>query len=250
MLKEAIDRIVGLGLAQHVTKESDRFEVNGLKVYSRPGGGLTPVPSREVRPPELEIQTLSGVVDYLKSPAETDVAEIVVQSPREVVVYGDVEYEGVALVRTVWLRSVAHVKPVTNTKHHGIPVVENQAPSTVVEILLTHFKDGGDRQGLLRMLSNITDGTITVSEDDGVTQRARVKVGPEAKEAAVPNPLRLLSELHTFPEVGPVEADWVVRLSAGPKVSLLLADPTLSSRCVRKVRDWLAANLPDQHIIA
>lgn len=211
MLKEFVDKIVSLAPV-------GRFQIHGREYADRPLGLVEP-PRSHV---PLELMTLTGLVDAVRAKLDD-------------------------LDPSVWLIEVK--------SHHGVRIVSRHTglygrrevllsaslndgelfpfgrflPREEFVIgLQSRFLQTGDVIGLLRQASSLEMSAVTLSEDDGVSQRTTVKQGMALKETVTVKGRVLLSPYRTFREVAQPPSEFVFRLRAKdgmvPECALFEAD--------------------------
>lgn len=119
------------------------------------------------------------------------------------------------------------------------------------------FADGGDREAVTILASNIVNTQQATYSDDGITQQAVIKTGITTKENAfVPNPVELIP-YRTFLEVDQPRSQFVFRINEGltgaPTFKLVTADGGLwKSQAVENIKRYLMealADIPDREKI-
>lgn len=139
----------------------------------------------------IEMNTLSSLVDYIKSNFDSRAKVFVhVKSPTKVEVYSvlDEDREREYMVEANALLPSFRFNDFINHEEFCIN-------------LQSKFVDNPDRALLLKFAGTVEAGSVAQYGDDGVTQKATVKVGVASKgDAIVPNPVSL-SAYRTFIEV-------------------------------------------------
>jgi hypothetical protein len=114
--------------------------------------------------------------------------------------------------------------------------------------LMAQFTPSGDRDKIIQLIGQLTDGTVRTYEDDGVTQKATARVGVQRKaEIDVPNPVRL-APYRTFREVEQPESEFIFRLRSReegpPEAALFEADGgAWYLMAIENIKAWLVKNL-------
>jgi len=181
MTKDALQYVVGLRKAETLKINGDTYVDRDIKRVDY-----------KLRADAIEMNTLTSLVDYLKAGIDTMADQMLVQvvSPTEV-------------------RLVSKLDD--DRKRERLVVVKALVPEfaygryleqeSFVIALLSKFKENNDRALLLKFAGTVKDESITQYGDDGVTQKATVKVGVASVEnAVVPNPVTL-QPFRTFVEV-------------------------------------------------
>lgn len=121
---------------------------------------------------------------------------------------------------------------------------------TMIIGLLALFADTPHRAEILRVIGNLSDDQSIGTQDDGVTQRATVKVGITLRDnATLPNPVSL-SPNRTFPEIEQPVSPFVFRMKsgggAGITTALFEADGgAWKNTAIASISDWLSERLPE-----
>ena len=117
--------------------------------------------------------------------------------------------------------------------------------------LQVRFVDEGDRNQIMRLLSNVSGETVKTSLDDGVSQVLEARVGVVTKsENTITNPVNL-TPYRTFRDVLQPSSPFILRFQAGtegtlPKVALMEADGgTWKLTAISRVHDWLEVEIPE-----
>lgn len=196
MIKEALQYIVGLSAP--VVQEI------GTETYSdKPLHRVDYTPLAK----SIQLSTLESLVDYIKS---------------------DVDYMGPSVGETMFIHVVSPTKVRmystlnANREREYIAEVTANVPEfgfnrwidheTFCIALQSKFLPNEDRALLLKFAGTVESGTIAEYGDDGVTQKATVKVGIAKKgEAVIPNPVKLIA-YRTFIEVEQPESQYIFRM--------------------------------------
>lgn len=201
MIKEALQYIVGLGEAN-------------VREYTLPDGKkamysdkpLNRLETKLWKADALELHTLTGLVDYIKSEtdefAEKMIAEV--HSPTMVRVYSQLDERR---EREILINAEAMVPDFcfgSFCEKEGFCIA-----------LQSNFIQNGDRDLLLKFTGTVEAGTVAQYGDDGVTQKATIKTGVASKgDAIVPNPVTL-KPYRTFFEVEQPESSFIFRMKEG-----------------------------------
>lgn len=151
----------------------------------------------------IEMSTLTGLVDYIKSQidASTDKMIVHVVSPTEVELISALDGDR---KRETLVRVTAQIPDF----QYGY-FMDNES---FLIALQSKFLKGDDRDLLLKFAGTVENGTVSQYSDDGVTQKATIKTGIASKgDALVPNPVSL-SPFRTFMEVEQPEGLFVFRM--------------------------------------
>lgn len=211
MIKKAFEYIVGLSCPW--------VEKIGDETYSdKPLHRISYVP----RAKSIEMNTLSSLIDYIKSGVDdfSDQMIIHVQSPTRVSMYSALDCE---------------------REREYVVEVNAQLPRFAFDQFQDHeaFCIGiqskciddpdTDKALLLKFAGTVEAGSVAEYGDDGITQKATVKTGIASKgEALVPNPVKL-KPFRTFVEVEQPVSSFIFRMkedkySKGIQCALFEAD--------------------------
>jgi hypothetical protein len=198
-------------------------------------------------PPEpsidrLLIHSLSGLVQYLSGPGQTEASDppfIHVVDHKTVDVWGLAS--GRHRDREHYLRC-EYLPAIESGKFQFGSYYELFQFNTQIQAL---FEDTPARSQLLQVTGNIRDENIKTAEDDGVTQTVNVRSGINRLAATnAPNPIAL-KPYRTFTEVNQPESLFVFRLSKGrdgelPQCALIEADGGRWKReAIDRIVNWL-----------
>lgn len=185
------------------------------------------LPPKEYLPASLQINTLSGVVEYVKNGTDKEFVSdgwmIHVVDPATVTVVSGLF--GRAEQRREYLRASAQAVL------SGVDFVYGNfydAESFNIK-LQSLFVDNNDKDQVLRLVGNIKQENVRQTGDDGVTQSVTARSGiVRVEEVPVPNPVDLMP-FRTFREVSQPLSNFILRLRQGrdgtmPTCALFEAD--------------------------
>lgn len=225
MIKEALQYIVGLS-APVVQKI-------GNETYSdKPLHRVDYMPLAE----PIQLSTLESLVDYIKSDVDNMGPMFIhVLSPTKVRMYSCLDYN----------RNREYIAEVTaNVPEFGFNRWIDHESFCIS--LQSKFLPNEDRALLLKFAGTVESGTIAEYGDDGVTQKATVKVGIAKKgEAVIPNPVTLVA-YRTFIEVEQPESPYIFRMQDrnGIQCALYEADGgAWKIDAMRRIKEYLEAAL-------
>lgn len=235
MIKGALEYLVGLG-------KTEILEFNGQK-YSTKRIDHIKYPS----PAALNITTLTGLVDYIKSDidlnaklheGDCDVAAaddllIQVVSPTKVRLYSPILTDE---ERDCYIECTA-LTP--NTMLNQFIDIEN------FNIMVQScFEQSGDVAAVLKVAANIREQEVKESLDDGITQEVVIKAGIQRLASVqVPNPV-MLKPFRTFMEVEQPESKFVFRMQNGPRAALFEADGgAWKNEAMKSIKEYLEKEL-------
>lgn len=151
---------------------------------------------------EISVNTLSGMVDYIKNkPEEMRESMILhVMNPQIVRLYSGLLPEK---QREYLFVSKAIVNEFQFDKWYDQErfIIELQA----------NFADSEDLQTVMQVSGNIQAGTTAGYSDNGVSQKTIIKMGVQRSNVIVPNPVRLVP-YRTFVEVEQPASSYVFRI--------------------------------------
>lgn len=205
MIKEALQYIVGLSAPD--------IKVIGSETYS--DKQLHRVDFHPMADP-IQLSTLESLVDYIKSGKDALPSLFIhVVSPTNVMMYSVLNYN----------RKREHIAEVkANVPEFGFNRWIDHESFCIS--LQSKFLPNEDRALLLKFAGTVESGTIAEYGDDGVTQKATVKVGIAKKgEAVIPNPVELIA-YRTFIEVEQPVSKYIFRMQdrSGIQCALYEAD--------------------------
>lgn len=226
MIKEALQYIVGLSTPTIK-------EICGETYSDKPLHRVDYTPLAE----PIQLSTLESLVDYIKSNVDSMGANvdecmfIHVVSPTKVRMYSCLNYN----------REREYIAEVTaNVPEFGFNRWIDHESFCIA--LQSKFLPNEDRVLLLKFAGTVESGTIAEYGDDGITQKATVKVGIAKKgEAVIPNPVSLIA-YRTFIEVEQPESQYVFRMQDrnGIQCALYEADGgAWKIDAMRKIKTYL-----------
>ncbi|WP_101772355.1 hypothetical protein [Peptostreptococcus faecalis] len=227
-IREALEYLVDLGESKYITAE----EING-RMYTK--DRISRV-KENVELETLNINTLSGLVDYIKSDLDgykDDNILITVETPRKVTVSLEINSDG---DRPIVLRSEAIVPHIAFNDYYDTEKFN--------VLLQSAFLDNEDKALLLQVAGNIKEEAIKTTGDDGVSQVATIKSGvATVQDVVVPNPAKL-KPMRTFNEVEQPESKFIFRMKDGPSCALFEADGgAWRNEAMKNIKEYLEKEL-------
>jgi hypothetical protein len=214
------------------------------------------LPPKEFIPVPLAINTLSGVVEYVKNGVDRTNEAIVdgwmihVVDPVTVTVVSGLF--GRAEQRREYLRATANAVLADADFSYGT----FYDCETFNIKLQSVFVETDDRDRVLRLVGNIKEESVRQTGDDGVTQTVTARSGiARVEEVPVPNPVNLMP-YRTFREVTQPTSDFILRMKAGhngqmPTCALFEADGgAWKLRAIQSIAAYLQENTEGITIIA
>ncbi len=215
-------------------------EIHGRQYAER---SLVLVPDT-VRPKALQVNTLTGLVDYLKANIdELKGPELIlhVESERAVDLLGKLEGDDAG--RCFYLQA----KLPESMKAFAFGQWMDQ--ETFIINLQTQFVPNPGREAVLACVGKMKAEHVMNQDDDGVTQTVKLRKGVAFTEAAnLPNPVALIP-YRTFREIAQPQSLFVLRARDAkegepPRCALFEADGAAwQLEAVAAIRDWLREEL-------
>lgn len=192
--------IIKEALQYLVESQKSKIEYNGHWSYT--DANLRRL-DEVLRADAVETTTLSGLVDYIKSEADTMAANMIVHvvSPTEV-----------RLISSLDDDRKRECLVVVNAEIPDFSYGKFMETEAFVIGLRSKFIQNEGAEALLRFAGTVESGTVAQYSDDGVSQSATVKKGIAGKNTElVPNPVKL-RPYRTFTEVEQPESEFVFRM--------------------------------------
>lgn len=235
MIKTAIQYLSELGI-----KPKERL----VKVNERDFVINSEGESREIKPvvyhaqETLRINTLTGVVAYLKAQKERVENNFFVQVLNE---------------ETVLVKGVLAVDGGRETLVKAEAIVPSFSFDRFLDTeeliigLQAKFVKNTDRDILLQVAGNVKEENVRNTGDDGISQSVAIKTGvTTVGDVKVPNPV-VLAPYRTFLEVSQPESDFVFRMKDGPRGAIIEADGgAWRNQAITNVREYLAESLKEE----
>lgn len=240
MIKEAIKYFLGLGIRpdERVVDIVDGNGSHRIFVVNEDGNTseIRPYIERAERP--LEINTLTGLIDYIKSAKER------FESPLFLHVYDE---------KTVALRGVLDRDGGRETLVMAHAIAPNFSygrfhdSEELIIAFQSKFVKTEDRDLLLKVIGNVKEENVRSTGDNGVSQAVTIKTGiASADDVLVPNPVTL-APYRTFLEVEQPSSDFIFRMKDGPTGAIFEADGgAWRNKAIVNVREYLAEELADE----
>ena len=234
MIKEALQYIVGL-------KEANLLSIHGDTYSDKP---LERIGEYIPRASAIEMNTLTGLVDYIKSKADLMHEKMIIQvvSPTEVQLFSALD---------------------NDRKREKMVVVKAMIPSFnfdtftdkekfVIGLQAKFVEDPEtDKALVLKFAGTVENRTIAEYGDDGISQKASVRTGIASKaDAIVPNPVKL-RPYRTFLEVAQPTSEFIFRLKdskyEGIECAIFEADGgAWKNAAMANIKDYLEFELAEQ----
>ncbi|OQR07566.1 hypothetical protein B6U46_05740 [Ligilactobacillus salivarius] len=227
-------------LAEQVIKPEERvISINNQSyVIDENGYPKYVAPKLHLAQNVLRINTLSGLVDYIKSNLDRADEKL---------------YLHIANHKSV--RLVSTLKP--DGSREELAIAEAILPKFCFNIfydaedfnvaLQSMFIKNPDCEILLKVVGNLKEGNVKVTGDDGVSQAVTIKTGvASAADVKVPNPVTL-APYRTFIEVEQPESKFIFRMQDGPKGAIFEADGgAWRNQAILNIKKYLGEQLSDE----
>lgn len=235
MIKEAIEKV--LSLAPPIV----------LSIGSRPYADKTIHPILEPLVKVLNIDTLTGFVDYLE-------ANVDLLDSKKLLIHVQ-NYGLVSLISSLeekWKERDYFITAKCDT--FKFPFGQFMDVESFIIRMQAQFVQDECTAEILKIVGNVSDGVVRNFKDDGVTQEITAKKGVSRVEnIPVPNPV-ILAPYRTFLEIEQPESRFVFRMRAGegaPTCALFEADGgTWKNVAVLRIKEWLSGKVKGIPIIA
>lgn len=236
--KEVIDRILEISATQ-------TFLIDG-RTYSTKSLNL--VQYQENSPTPLKINTLKGIVDFIKANVDKLPLEqlmLVVQNEHSVTLQS--ELKDPSKKRNTYLEAIIQ------DDQRGLFGRFCESDQFIIN-LMTMFQKSGTRDELIKILSSIKTENGVQTSDDGMGQSVTAKVGVALVDKVnIKNPWTL-APYRTFREIEQPESAFVVRLSMSgnkPLIALFESDGGgWILEAIENIAKYLKGELPEITIIA
>ncbi|WP_433958794.1 hypothetical protein [Cytobacillus horneckiae] len=217
MLKEAIQHLLNLAIkpSERIVDVIDPNGNNRTLVIDSEGISkeIKPVISRAEE--ALKINTLTGLIGYIKANLERTDSNFYLQVYDEKTVYlkGVLDSEG---EREQLIEVNAIVPNFDYGYFHG--------SEELIIALQSKFTSSKDRDLLLKVIGNVKEENVRTTGDNGISQAVTIKTGvASADDVLVPNPVAL-APYRTFLEVEQPTSSFIFRMKDGPKGAVFEAD--------------------------
>lgn len=228
MIKSAIEKILQISAPNFKEHEGRLFsDKNLVEVKPKPG----PEPLR------VSINTLSGVIDYIKNNLDDESEYVIhISDYNEVFLYG--KYDSDFCQRKVYV--------VAESKLNRFPYGRFMEISDFIINMMSYFRNEFNYTDVLTYVSSLSKDSNIMIGDDGISQTATVKTGVVNKEnKTVPNPVKLVP-YETFPEIKGIERTYVFRIEnkRGTEAALFESgDTTWKVEYIQAIRKYFDEGL-------
>lgn len=240
MLKEAIKYVKESLIRpdERFVDMRDRDGINRTFVIDQSGTPIEINTKNKKSRKILEINTLTGLVDYVKANLDRPDASLFLQVKDEETVF----LKGL-LCEEGEREELVFAYAIVPRFSYGVFL---EAEDLIIS-LQSNFTKKGDRDLLLKVIGNIKEENVRNTGDDGFSQAVTMKTGiTSVDNVKVPNPVTL-APYRTFLEVEQPESDFIFRMKDGPRGAIFEADGGMwRNKAITNVRDYLAAELKEE----
>lgn len=208
LIQKALEYLVGLKKTEVIKVGDSNYSTEQLH-YIKPV--FDPKPYAQA----IGIQTLTGLVDYVKNNVDkiADPMVIHVVSPTKVTVYSELRAD---MCRDNYILCEAWTPKITYGDFLDVERFNIMIQSC--------FLQNEHSAAILKVVGNIKEDNVQNTSDDGVSQKVTAKAGVSTvTEIQVPNPV-ILCPFRTFAEVDQPESKFVFRMRTGPSAAIFEAD--------------------------
>ena len=232
----AIDRLAALG----VRPDERIVELEDGRLFGvDQAGNVSEIFERSVIARyALEINTLSGFVNYIKSNIERVEKPMLVHIKNETTVYlrGSLEIDGER-------ETLAKAKAIVPSFDFGY-FLDMESFNIALQ---SKFVPSDHRAILLQVIGNVSEDNIRQTGDDGVSQAVTINQGIATKaDVRVPNPVDL-APYRTFLEVEQPTSQFIFRMKDGPRGAIFEADGgAWRNQAIVNIREYLKEQLSEE----
>lgn len=240
MIKEALQYFLNLNTTpdERLVDTVDQDGFTRILVINAEGNA-TEIQPRDNRAKEaIELNTLTGLVDYIKSNLDRKDAPFFLHVMDE---------------ETVVLKSTL----LSNGKREELAMAKAIVPQFAygifhnTEKLIIAFQSiftkTEDRDLLQKVVGSVKEENVRETGDDGISQAVTIKTGiASSNDVLVPNPVSL-APYRTFLEVEQPASDFIFRMKDGPTGAIFEADGgAWRNQAIINVRDYLLEQLSSE----
>lgn len=228
MIRAALQYLVNLGKAE-IIEADNGYYYSTEQLY----------PVKEPLASALIVETLSGLVDYIKS--EFDRSSLNGQLVQVV------SSRQVHLLSALFDDGQRETYMIAEAFSPGFEFDQWYESEDFIIGLQSCFVENDDKAKILKVVGNIKDEAVRQYGDDGVTQQVTAKTGlAQVEDVPIPNPV-MLAPFRTFMEIEQPESKFVFRMRQGddgPECALFEADGgAWKLEAMKKVKAYLRAEL-------
>lgn len=240
MLKEAIKFLVDLSIQpdeRFVNIEDAEGNTRSFVIDSEGNSKeIKPLVRRAVEP--LRVNTLTGLVEYVKANVERIDSKFYLQVFDETTVY----LKG--LLNTDGGRETLVVAEAIVPKFNYGHFLNTEE---LIIAFQSKFTKTPDRDLLLKVVGNVKEENVRTTGDNGIAQAVTIKTGvASANDVLVPNPVAL-APYRTFLEVDQPISDFIFRMKDGPSGAIFEADGgAWRNQAISNLREYLKVELDSE----
>lgn len=238
MIKEAIKHLMELGIKPKDRVIEDPNWDRSLAVDNEGNVSIIPDAPVVVAKRELHLNTLTGLINYIKSNLDTKHNHyyLHIDNPKEVHLRGVLLSDGSR-------ETLATTSPCLS----GFSFDHFHDSETLIIALQSRFVKTQDREILLQVLGNAVEENVKNVGDDGVSQSINIRQGVASKaEVKVPNPVTL-APYRTFVEVSQPESKFIFRMKEGPRAAIFEADGgAWRNEAIQNIKMYLQEKLKEE----
>lgn len=220
MLKEAMQYLHSLARPTVIEVDGQNFSTVSLSRISEAANVA-----------ELKVNTLTGLVDYVKSQFDGEKKLMIqVKSPTEVLLFDALDSTN---DRRFYINAQALLPSIT---------FEQFMDREKFQIMMqANFVDNEDKAVVLSIISNIVEDGSAEVKDNGMAQQVTVKKGvASVGYETIPGRV-ILKPFRTFAEIVQPESEFILRLREGSRVGLFEADGgAWELNAIHRIKDYLA----------
>ncbi len=183
----------------------------------------------------LQLNTLTGLVDYVKSELEREGKPLFLHV---------VDEEEVVLKSTLLSNGERETLVSANAIVPKFAYGRFLDTEELIIAFQSIFTKTDDRDTLLKVVGNVKEENVRETGDDGFSQAVTIKTGiASSNDVLVPNPVSL-APFRTFLEVEQPASDFIFRMKDGPVGAIFGADGgAWRNQAIANVRDYLQEQL-------
>ncbi|MGE7840099.1 hypothetical protein ACQKNX_04840 [Lysinibacillus sp. NPDC093712] len=226
MLKNAMEYLVGLARPTVIEVEGQNFSTVDLTRVKE-----------QANVSELQVNTLTGLVDYIKSQFDGEKQLMIqVKSPTDVRLFDALDSTN---DRRTYIQAKALLPNITFERF-----VDREEFQIMMQ---ANFVDNNDKQIVLDIISNIVEDGSAEIKDNGMAQQVTVKKGvASVGYETIPGRVAL-KPFRTFAEVTQPESEFILRLREGSRVALFEADGgAWELNAIHSIKEHLTTELEEQ----
>jgi len=224
MIKEAIEKILNMARPEVVEIDDRQYLLQGRD------------PAVEVFPDALQVNNLSGIIDYCSEiPEDIHDFLIHVRDYNQVLVY--VPMDGPFNIRPALIKATS--RPI------GFAFGKSYGYEDFVIAMHTHFVPNKDRDYVLKFIGSVRVDASSKIDDDGISQTLTANQGASSLVKDIPiNNILTLKPYRTFTDIEQPESVFVFRMKVEkglPVFSIHEADGAAwKQTAIERIKDYLA----------